>query len=251
MSIKKWNALMRICIAIVLWLPIPATAQKAGWMDIQDCPAKHPGPWQKIKDSPDQARFARNWPGPARSSFPRTAGNWEIHVINADGSEQKNLTNNPAWDMHPRWTHDGKQIVFFSDRDSKVKMSQIFNQLMEPVVPVGPWTFARYPSSYNGSRAEELDVMPQCGIYIMDADGANVKLLVKDVRRASLGRDGKFLIFERKGVTITRNLATGEEWDAVQRYFGGSWWPEFSPDGKRLLVATPGTRAGKRRRRRC
>ena len=87
--------------------------------------------------------------------------------------------------------------------------------------------------------------MPQCGIYIMDADGSNVKLLVKDARRASLRRDGKCLVFERSGITITRNLATGEEFDARAALFRpGSWWPDFSPDGKRLLVASVGDTRG-------
>ncbi len=31
-------------------------------------------------------------------------GNHEIYVMNADGSEQKNLTNNPAYDGEPSWS---------------------------------------------------------------------------------------------------------------------------------------------------
>jgi hypothetical protein len=30
-------------------------------------------------------------------------GNGEIYVMNADGSGQKNLTNNPAYDVSPSW----------------------------------------------------------------------------------------------------------------------------------------------------
>lgn len=57
---------------------------------------------------------------------------------------------------------------------------------------------------------------------------------------ASLSPDGKLRTIERRGQTITRSLATGEEWVGVQRYFGLSRVPEFSPDGKRLLVASMG-----------
>ena len=31
-------------------------------------------------------------------------GNWEIYVMNADGSNQVNLTNNPTADRYPTWS---------------------------------------------------------------------------------------------------------------------------------------------------
>ena len=31
-------------------------------------------------------------------------GNWEVYVMNADGSGQTNLTNNPASDSDPAWS---------------------------------------------------------------------------------------------------------------------------------------------------
>ena len=44
-------------------------------------------------------------------------GNGEIYVMNADGSEQKNLTNSPAYDGYPCWSRDGRRIAFVSDSD--------------------------------------------------------------------------------------------------------------------------------------
>lgn len=39
-------------------------------------------------------------------------GNYEIYVMNADGSNQTRLTNNKAFDMQPTWSPDGKKIIF-------------------------------------------------------------------------------------------------------------------------------------------
>jgi Tol biopolymer transport system component len=44
-------------------------------------------------------------------------GQPEIYVMNADGSGQTRLTNNPAWDTAPVWSPDGTKILFTSLRD--------------------------------------------------------------------------------------------------------------------------------------
>lgn len=42
--------------------------------------------------------------------------NWEIYVMDADGNNQRNLTNHPALDSSPSWSPEGK-IGFSSSRD--------------------------------------------------------------------------------------------------------------------------------------
>jgi Tol biopolymer transport system component len=52
-------------------------------------------------------------------------GNPEIYVMNADGTDQKNLTNNPAQESVQGdfyWSRDGSQILFHSDRDGNAEI---------------------------------------------------------------------------------------------------------------------------------
>jgi Tol biopolymer transport system component len=72
----------------------------------------------------------------ARAAFPgvngkiafqsHRDGNWEIYVMNADGSGQTRLTLNAAADTEPAWSPDGSKIAFVSTRDSAVGRSDVY-----------------------------------------------------------------------------------------------------------------------------
>ena len=44
-------------------------------------------------------------------------GNGEIYIMNPDGSEQVNLTRDPAEDLFPVWSPNGEEILFASNRN--------------------------------------------------------------------------------------------------------------------------------------
>ena len=67
--------------------------------------------------------FAGAWsPDGRKIAFvTKRDGNWEVYVMNPDGSGKRNLTRNPGNDG-PRgwgvaWSPDGRKIAFVSDRD--------------------------------------------------------------------------------------------------------------------------------------
>jgi TolB protein len=57
-------------------------------------------------------------PDGKRMAFRRILGemNSEVFIANADGSDPKNLTNNPSFDGWPSWSPDGSEIAFASNR---------------------------------------------------------------------------------------------------------------------------------------
>ena len=61
------------------------------------------------------SEFPRWSPDGTQIAFMSTRdGNYEIYVINEDGSNEKRLTNNIYNDMFPSWSPDGKKITFSS-----------------------------------------------------------------------------------------------------------------------------------------
>ena len=42
--------------------------------------------------------------------------------MNANGSGQRNLTRNPAYDANPTWSPDGRKIAFVSNRDGSYQV---------------------------------------------------------------------------------------------------------------------------------
>ena len=84
---------------------------------------KYGAVWQPVIHENLTQREPTPQPDPITSDKPllafamEQAGNSDIYTLHADGSGLTNLTNNPAQDMNPVWSPDGKRIAFQSDRE--------------------------------------------------------------------------------------------------------------------------------------
>ncbi len=188
-------------------------------------------------------------------------GNWEIYVMDVDGGNQQNLSNNPHADVSPSWFPDGKQIAFMSRRDGHV-------------IDGFP-TYEIYAMDADGGNPQNLtndphdDMSPSWSpdgkrivfmsrrdgnyeIYVMDADGSNPQNLTNNPlndRNPSWSPDGKQIVFasRRDGhfeneLAITYEIyvmdADGDNQQRLTENRKNDMSPSWSPDGKRIAFSS-------------
>jgi Tol biopolymer transport system component len=153
-------------------------------------------------------------------------GDPEIYVMDLDGSNQRRLTYEKGYDGGPFFSWDGKKIVFRASR---------------PTTPEGL-------EDYEALVKEGLVRPTVLEIYVMDADGSNIRQ-VTHFGKASFAPlfhpDGKRIIFSSNVYSKDpRNFdlyiinIDGTGLERITYFEGFDGFPMFTRDGKHLVFAS-------------
>jgi Tol biopolymer transport system component len=173
-------------------------------------------------------------------------GNYEIYVINADGTGLTDLTNNPADDYAPSFSPDGSHIAFQSTRDG---LTDIYIMDADGTNQTRLTSYAgdnEFPS-FNGNGSRIAFTSTRDGnqeIYVMNADGTSQTRLTHTTANnfyPSFSRDGSRIAFtsDRDGnqeIYVMNADGTGQT--RLTNNPADDHNPSFSPDGSKIAFTT-------------
>jgi len=172
-------------------------------------------------------------------------GNGEIYVMNADGSDQRRLTNWRLWDGFPDWSPDGEQIAYYSYLSDKNWVIKVMDadggnprQLTDSGVCDGAphWSPDSTRITYDsgdctGDHRE---------IYVVDVDGGTPRNLSNheaDDMLAAWSPDSAHLVFSsnRDGnYELYVMDADGGNVRRLTENTADDYAPAWSPDGTQI-----------------
>ena len=169
-------------------------------------------------------------------------GNFEIYVMNSDGSGVTRVTNNAALDGVPVWSPDGTKIAFASSRDGRNEIYVMSSDGSGVTRASSEQEEEQQPSwSPDGTRIAFISARAgQYDVYVMNADGSGITRLTNDPAgtfEPSWSPDGTRIAFRSNRDGNPQIYVMNADGSGVTRLtnnYDSDWQPAWSPDGSRI-----------------
>ena len=200
------------------------------------------------------------------------AGDMDIYVMNADGTERVNITNRDAKDMDPTWSPDGEWIAFLSRTQGKTDIHRVrpngsglssltsfpAQQYTRPIwSPDG--TKIAFTSNREAERPPQLEPTPEPffddapefpgtaplpELYVMNADGSGQTRLTFNVffdGNPTWSSDSQRLAFQSRGDGDHEIYVINVDGSGLTKLTDNDHadvFPAWSPDGRFIAFSS-------------
>jgi len=178
------------------------------------------------------------------------SGNFDIWVMNADGTDMRQLTTAPGRDIEPAWSPDGSRIVFASDRDDPDNLQLYImdangsnqRRLFQEVFAWDNWGPAWSPDGTRVAFQTNRNLQAtRFDIYVANADGSDERPLVQGPANEFhpfWSPDGKKLAYvsdaaDSRDIWVVN--ADGSNPVQLTSGYADETYPRWSPDGQWIL----------------
>jgi Tol biopolymer transport system component len=193
----------------------------------------------------------------------RVEDQYEIFVMNADGTDKRRLTHTPYEDTDPIWSRDGTLIAFVSDRSGRfeIYLMNADGSNERKMTNNGGWGPTWSPDD-SLIAFERIDEENPSNIYVMNSDGTGERRLTQkdsdlEIYNSDWSPDGnqivcavepipetaEFLIADSTiNIIDIRDLLQGTGDTILVPLPRASDrvndWPKWSPDGSQILFSS-------------
>jgi Tol biopolymer transport system component len=199
-----------------------------------------PGQYGQIALSPDESHVA--------VELTADEGGSDIWTIDLARGVATRLTFDPAVDIDPVWSRDGRELIFSSPREGPFRLYRKALQGNEPVSPLAETLDDVFPEGWSVDGQALVYVMgageaQTVGVLPSDGDGEPEPILEKDfpIDEPQVSPDGRWLAY------VSQESGQWEVYVEAFRRVGtrvrvspeGGGQPRWRGDGKELFYVSP------------
>jgi TolB protein len=210
--------------------------------------------YQELAWSPDGSRIAFSVMMVSRARWEREqyvalgGADYDIYVMNADGSELRRLTDNPRYDLWLSWSPDARRLVFGSERDGNTDL-YVMDASGANVQRITREAGRESGPSWSPDGRSIAFMSKQNGhwqIWVMRADGSAARQLTTaaaDHSNPIWSPDGRMLVYYGNPAGPGRDqvFLMNVDGPPAPRALDDGVFPAFAPDGRSVIYGQRGT----------